>query len=361
VKQLIIDKQAVKHNVQEIKRKTNSTRIIADLSGNGQGMGLLMAAVLLREEGITSFAVSEVEDAVLLRENNFEQEEILMLRSTSDQEELKRLVEHGITCTVGSYDAGIALNSVAESRRTVVEVQIRIDTGLGHFGFSVSETDKIVNLFRHMGGLVIVGMYTRLSASWKNKALTKTQLTAFSEAADKITELGYDPGFLHALDSAALFKYDFEQMDAVCVGSSIIGRIPGSGSHGLMRVGQIEADIEEIDWVTKGSKIGYGAVHTLRNNTKIGVLSVGWMNGLGLISGAETENLSLVRRMLRFIAGHSGYSPTVRINGAKTKVIGRIGATCLAVDLTNISCSTGDKAVLECDPRLMRGLPVTYR
>jgi alanine racemase len=361
---LVIDKQAVKRNVQEIKKRTDSTRIIADLSGNGQGMGLVMAAVMLREEGITSFAVSEVEDAVLLRESNFADEEILMLRSTSDQDELMRLIEHNIVCTVGSYDAGIALNAVAEARKTVTEVKIEIDTGLGNFGFSPSETDKIGNLFKHMGGLAIVGMFTRLSASWKNKKLTKAQLDAFEQAANRITDMGYDPGFLHALDSAALFKYDFGQMDAVCVGSAIIGRIPGNSNFGLTRVGYIEAAIEEIDWVIKGSMLGYGTAKKLKNNARIGVISVGWVNGIGLssgINGAYEDGFPLFSKVRRLLPGRVAGCPTVRINGTKVRVIGRVSMTCMAVDLTNVKCSNGDKVVIDCDPRLVKGLPIEYR
>ena len=59
-------------------------------------MGLLAA----EEEGINSFAVSEVRRSAP-QGNNFEHEEILML-PTADKDELK-LVDHSIT--VGSYDA----------------------------------------------------------------------------------------------------------------------------------------------------------------------------------------------------------------------------------------------------------------
>lgn len=359
MKALIIDRQAVKHNIQEIKRRADNTRIIANLSGNGQGMGLLAAASMLREEGINSFAVSEVSDAVLLRENNFEHEEILMLRSTADKDELSKLVDHSITCTVGSYDAGIALNSLAESRRTAVEVKIVIDTGYGGFGFMPSETDKIANLYRHMGGLAITGMYTRPAASWKSKTLTKSQLESFEGVVDKISDMGFDPGVIHALDSAALFKYDFEKMDAVCVGSAIIGRIPGRGNYGLIKVGYIEADIEEIDWVTKGVKLGSGSVRTLRSNTRIGIISAGWVNGVGLSAAGAWESVPVFDRLKRVLKNDN--SPVVRINGMRVKTIGQVGLTSFTADITSVNCSTGDKAIIECDPRLAKGLDIVYR
>lgn len=361
MKALIIDKQAVKHNIQEIKKRASNTRIIANLSGDGQGMGLLAAASMLREEGVNSFAVSEVTDAILLRENNFEDEEILMLRSTSDKDELLKLVDHSITCTVGSYDAGIALNSLAESRRTAIEVKIEVDTGLGNFGFMPSETDKIANLYRHMGGLAITGMYTRLAASWKNKTHTKNQIDSFDAVINRISDMGYDPGVVHALDSAALFKYDFEQMDAICVGSAIIGRIPGRGGYGLIKVGYIEADIEEIDWMSKGEKVGFGTPRTLKSNTRVGVISAGWANGVGVAAAGAGESGSLLDSLKRSFKIDGRNSPVIRINGSRLKTIGQVGLTCLTADLTNINCATGDKVTIECDPRLVKGLEIIYR
>ena len=42
----------------------------------------------------------------------------LMLRSTTDRDELEQLIDLNVVCTIGSYDTGVALNGLAEARST---------------------------------------------------------------------------------------------------------------------------------------------------------------------------------------------------------------------------------------------------
>ncbi len=66
------------------------------------GAGIAEMAELLRAEGIGRFAVSEAEEAEALRKAGFVDEEILMLRSTTDREVLERLVDLNVVCTISS-------------------------------------------------------------------------------------------------------------------------------------------------------------------------------------------------------------------------------------------------------------------
>ena len=84
MKKLVVESAIVKENISAIKRKADSATIIADLSCDAQGLGILKTAALLRAEGISNFAVYEVEDAENLRAGGFVDEHILMLRSTVD-------------------------------------------------------------------------------------------------------------------------------------------------------------------------------------------------------------------------------------------------------------------------------------
>ena len=151
MKALIIERQAVKQNIAVVKARAGSAAIYAaltgdaggaglvDMAGDAGGAGLVDMARLLRDEGIGRFAVSEPADAAALRKAGFVDEEILMLRSTADREELEQLVDVNAVCTIGSIDAGLALNGLAESRSTVAEAHIQVDTGLGFGGFLCAE------------------------------------------------------------------------------------------------------------------------------------------------------------------------------------------------------------------------------
>ena len=96
MKALVLEREAIRRNAAVIKEKAGAAAIYAVLTGDAHGAGLLEMAKLLREEGIGRFAVSEPSDAAALRKAGFVDEEILMLRSTTDREELEQLEQAGI-------------------------------------------------------------------------------------------------------------------------------------------------------------------------------------------------------------------------------------------------------------------------
>lgn len=144
MRKLIIEKAAVRANMAVIKERARGAALYGVLTGDGGGAGLTELARLIRDEGISRFAVGTVEEAQALREAGFEDEELLMLRATVDREELERLVDLNVVCTISSVDTGLALNAVAENRSTVAEAHIQVDTGMGFGGFLIGEPEKIL-------------------------------------------------------------------------------------------------------------------------------------------------------------------------------------------------------------------------
>ena len=354
MKHLVIDRRAMRSNIRAIKERSDGAAIYADLSANAYGMGLLETAQLLRDEGIRNFAVSDPKDAAFLRKNDFTEQRIMMLRSTADPDELAELIDLGVICTAGSYDAAVAINGIAEARRTVAEIQIKIDTGLGRYGFSPTELDKVAAIYKYMSSLAVVGIFTTFSASDRSKKLTLAQLDLFDQVLDKLNDAGYETGLAHACDSAALFRYDFGHMDAVRVGTAICGRIPGKKIPGLTKVGYIEAGLEEVAWFSKGHRIGAEHAVTIKKPTKIAVLSVGYYHGFGV--DRHSSELNLFERV--FAGRRRLYA---RVNGQRARVIGSVGMMHTLIDVTKIDCTVGDIAILDVDPVNVKGLPREYR
>jgi alanine racemase len=352
MKHLVIDRRIVRNNLKAIKERAEGAAIYADLSANASGMGLLDIAKLLRDDGIRYFAVSDPKDAAYLRSHGFVEETIMMLRSTADPEELSELIDLNVICTVGSYDAAVAVNGLAEARKTVAEIQIKVDTGLGRYGFLPTETDKMAAIFKYMSSLAIIGMFTSYAAS-ASKKLTEQQFNLFNQVLDKITEMGFEPGVAHICDSTALFKYDFGRMDAVRVGTALSGRIPGKNVPGISRVGYIEAGIEEIGWFPKGHRIGGERGRVMKKPTKIAVLSVGYYHGFGVDRHiSERSFIDLLRRQRNVLH--------VRLGTQRARVLGNVGMMHTLIDVTNIECSVGEPVILDVDPVNVKGLPILY-
>lgn len=353
---LVIEKALIKQNIAVIKDKARGAVIYGVLSGDGGGAGTVPLARLLRDEGITRFAVHELEEAQALREAGFVEEEILMLRATTDREMLEKLVDLNVVCTVSSVDTGMALNALAENRSTVVEAHIQVDTGMGFGGFLVSEPEKVLLAYRSLPNVALSGIYTQLHGTAPRGKEAGAQLEQFQQVLEVIRKAGFETGTVHAAGSYALMHYDFARMDGVRAGSALLGRCRRDRNDGLTTVGYGTAPLTEVRWLPKGHTVGGGQSVTLKRATRIAILPVGYLHGFGAaphpwdtsLRGAISQWRKERRR-------------TVRIGDRKVRVIGNVGAAETILNVTDLKCSAGDLVRFDIDPLYAKGFRVEYR
>ena len=223
---LVIEKAAVKQNIRVVKRRAGGAAVYGVLSGDAGGAGIAEMAELLRAEGIGRFAVSEAEEAEALRKAGFVDEEILMLRSTTDREVLERLVDLNVVCTISSVDTGLALNALAENRSTVAEAHIQVDTGMGFGGFLVGEPEKILLAYRSLPNVALSGIYTQIHAAPAGQE-AEHQLQQFQRVLDAIHAAGFETGTVHAAGSYALMHCDLART-ASCWAAAAAPKTTGS-------------------------------------------------------------------------------------------------------------------------------------
>ena len=355
MRKLVIEKAAVKQNLSVIKERAAGTVIYGVLTGDGGGAGVVPLAKLLRAEGIGRFAVCEAKEAEALRQAGFEDEEILMLRATTDREELERLVDLSVVCTISSVDTGMALNALAENRSTVVEAHIQVDTGMGFGGFLVGEPEKILLAYRSLPNVALSGIYTQLHAARANDPETEQQLSQFAQVLDTIHKAGFETGVVHAAGSFALLHNDSARLDGVRAGSAILGRCRRTRDDGLKTVGYGEVPLAEVRWLPKGHTLGADRPVVLKKPARVAVLPVGYQNGFGVARPRETGFWAIWRQWRRT------RRRTVRVGNERVRLLGPIGATETLLDVTGIKCSSGDLATFDIDPLFARGFTREYR
>lgn len=265
MKAYVVDSAAVRSNLQILKDRAGSAVLWAVLKGDGYGLGLVQMAAICREAGVTHFAVTEVSEVSRLRAGGFQDCDILMLRPTADAQELTQLLNLGAILTVSSQNDAAVLNGVAETLGVQAQVHVKIDTGMGRYGFLPDELDQLLPIFKYMPGLHVTGIYTHLHSAFCNQKATIVQAEAFQGVLDKLHAEGCDTGMAHMLNSAGLLKYPEYAMDGVRVGSAILGRVSVRGNWGLAHIGECQATIEELRWLPKGHSCGYGAGWTAKN------------------------------------------------------------------------------------------------
>lgn len=357
----IVSRDILAENVRKLRKRAGSVPIWAVIKGDGYGLGALTLAEALRENGIDRFCVTEVREAELLRQNGFENEPILMLRETVQREELGRLLDAHVILTVGSTATAKCVNDIAVTRADMAEVHLKIDTGMGRFGFLPEQIDEIIDLYRTMRCLTFGGIYTHFNCAFSDEAVTRREFAEFRGVIDRLHAAGLETGIVHCCNSAAFLRFPEMHCDAVRLGSALLGRMPFKTE--LQPVGYVQTQIEILRTLPTGHTTGYGALWRAKRDTPVAILPVGWYHGFNVSCKPDMSRaadclrsgLSAVKQLLH------RRRVTVEINGKRCPVVGAIGMLHVAVDVSAVPCKLGDPAVMQINPLHVKGIPVRFR
>ena len=357
----VISRELLEQNILQLKKQAKGVPIWAVIKGDGYGLGTLPLAELLADNGIERFCVTEVHEAELLRENGFRDAQILMLRSVSDRETLHRLLDLGVILTVGSWETAQMIDALARERADIAEEHIKIDTGMGRYGFLPSETERVIALYREMKHLAIGGIYTHFNCAFADDRLTKQEFAEFQNVIAQLRTAGLETGIVHCCNSSAFLKFPEMHCDGVRLGSAILGRMPFRTK--LRPVGYLESEVGELHIVPKGHSTGYGAVWTAKRETRLAIVPVGWYHGFHVSCRPDmTRARDCLRSALSALKGILRRQRIyVEINGKRCPVVGAIGMLHCAVDVTEINCKTGDRVIVQMNPLHQKGVKVAYR
>lgn len=198
MKVLEINKEDLIHNINVIKKINKmedglkSPQIIAVVKGNAYGLGLVEFSKIVIEQGIDFLAVSTVEEAIELRNNNI-MCKILMLSSTAVKEDVELLIENDIILSVGSSEAIMITEKIAKEKNKYVKAHLKIDTGFGRYGFLYMNPLEIVNTLKNTNNIEITGTFSHFSESYCKKS--------------KWTSIQYER-FLNVVENLQLNKVD---------------------------------------------------------------------------------------------------------------------------------------------------------
>ena len=352
MKAYIVEKDRLRHNIDVVKKKAGGKAIYAVLKGNGYGLGLLQFAHELRDNGISRFAVTEPADALKLRLAGFIDEEILVMRSTADEQDIADILEAKAVATIGSYEAAVVLGGMAEKRGEVVEAHIKVDTGMGRYGFRKNEVEKILSIYRFLPKIAVTGIYSHSNLAFAKNHVADEQLAELLSVADSIRAAGFDPGVIHFANSAFLFGHDFSATGAVRIGSAFVGRVAGRGASALQPVGHAVATVTEVRWLEPGCTVGYGAAWRAKNPTRVAVVQFGYSDGFKL---SRDRDIFRFRDKLRYLYSDlklflSRRRITVTVNGKRAQVLGHIGMVHSVLNVTKLPCEVGDEVIFDVNP-----------
>lgn len=361
MKSLIINKNDLRHNIKVIKDLAKleilddngkKYKLIGVVKGNGYGLGLVEYSKFLIDNGIETLAVATVDEAIILRKSGIK-EDILMLSSTSIEEDIKTLVENDIIITIGSIDATNAVLKISKDIDKKIRAHIKIDTGFGRYGFLYNDIKTIVQSIKKLSDISIEGIYSHFSlAYYKNNKWTIEQFNRFINVIESLKLNNIDIKTFHICNSPAFLNYPEMHLNCARIGSAFLGRVDAENNIGLKKIGQLKTNITEIKTVPKGYNIGYLNSYKTKKETKVAIIQVGYMDGF---------NITMNTDMFRFVDKLRGLSHSIKsflkkaclkvtINDKKYDVIGKVGMYHMAIDITGSNIKVSDIVYLDVNP-----------
>lgn len=295
--------------------------IMAVIKADAYGHGDVQVARLLAQCGVRLFAVSNIDEAVGLREAGI-QGEILIL-GYSSVSYARTLWDYDLTQAIVDEKYAEALSEAGLQ----IKCQFAIDTGMNRIGLDGDNPEECERIIRQYNGkLNLNGIFTHLCvADTDNEechSFTISQIEKFKVIADRISDLEFP--FVHCCNSAGGLFYlsDKRQFDGinniVRLGIILYGLKPDSSNilpSGIEPAMEWKSQISMVKEVNSGETIGYGRTYKVEKQSKIATVTTGYADGLN--------------RLL----SNKGF---VMINGHKAPIVGRICMDQTLVDVTGI-------------------------
>lgn len=346
----VIDRAAIARNVEKVVRRAG-VDVMGVVKANGYGFGLAEMARILKEHGIAKFAITEVEDIDPLREAVGNDCDILVMRQTALDDEVRAIVASGCIATIGSLTSARVANQVAGELGTFARCHLKVDTGFSRYGFLPDDMQSITASYR-MDNLRFEGMYTHFSTAYADESLTRVQAQALDKVACSLRAEGFDPGIRHAANSPALYNAPDTKLDMVRIGSAFTGRVITREPHDLERVGVLEARVIDLKTLPANSCVGYGGAVKLSRMTRVAFVSAGAQEGFGLVNWTTPT----VRRVLSAAKGVLDKRHlSVEIGGRDFPVIGEADLSLSLVDITDGEdlVAIGDTVRMDVNPLMV--------
>lgn len=322
---------ALVHNFNLLRRHLEPVaQLMAVVKANAYGHGAVECAKALAAAGANWFGVALVEEGKELRHGGIDGPVFCLGGFAPGQAD--EVVQFGLTPAIFRLDTAEELNSRAHEAGRVVDIHLKIDTGMGRLGISKEEVADFVRALGRLSHLRIDGVLTHFAnADSHESASTVAQISRYDEAIGILKELGIDPKWKHLANSAAIHAYPSAWGNLARAGASLFGLsrdvfARSAEPFALQPVLSLHSTIVYLKTVPAGTALGYGGTFTTNRLSQIATLSIGYADGL--------------RR------GHSN-NGSVIVRGNLAPIVGRISMDLTLIDVTDVAgVALGDEAIL---------------
>lgn len=320
------------YNIKSIKAKVAGRDLIGVIKADAYGHGAVMCAQVLRENGVKTFAVATLHEAITLREAGA-LEEIIILGLTPDMY-ADTLVKYDLTPVVCDSQNAKAISDAAAKAGKTLEALIAVDTGMGRIGYLPSEAETAIfdiKKIAMLSNLKIKGMFSHMStADAFDKTFSKEQEEKYNEFFKALTAAGVNIPFRTFANSASIMEIPSVYFDAVRPGIILYGCYPSDevdkNQLSIKPVMSVKANIVHLKDVPEGFSVGYGRKFIAEKPSRIATLALGYADG--------------------YPRPYSAYAKVI-VNGIMCPIAGNICMDQCMVDVSQVpNVKVGDEVII---------------
>lgn len=309
-------------NIKKIREKVGpDKKITGIIKADGYGHGAVKCATVLVANGVNSFGVATLSEAIHLRDAGFSVEQILILGLTPDPY-ANVLVEYDLTPVVCSYSNAKAISDAAAKAGKTLDCYIAIDTGMGRIGYIPEDPSAVedVKMIASLPNLKIEGLFSHFAtADAADKQYSIMQEQRFSAFYKKLIDADIKVPMRALSNSAAVMEIPQAHFDQVRPGIILYGLYPSNevdkNQLELKPAMSIKANIVHLKKVPAGTTISYGRKWTATRDSLIATIPLGYADGYPRPYSSQAE---------------------VIVNGVKAPITGNICMDQCMIDVTDV-------------------------
>jgi alanine racemase len=316
-------------NLEAIRARVGEAAVLLAIKANAYGHGAVAVGRAVESAGAADWlGVATVPEGVELRDAGIRLP-ILKLSQAFD-EELPAAVGAGLALTVVDEQTARAAQAAAEAQGVVVEVHVKVDTGMRRIGVEPEGAAALAHLIDDLDHLSLSGIYTHLPSSDEpaQDAFTDAQLATFERVVGEVTEaIGRSLRWVHAANSGGVLAHPRSWGTMVRPGVMAYGHYPDPTTPrtvDLLPGMTLASRVSFVKRVKAGETVGYGRTWTAPRDTTIATVPIGYADGFSRLNSNR---------------GH------VLVRGRRYPVAGRVCMDQTMVDLGDDDVAVGDEVV----------------
>ncbi|MGX8712456.1 MAG: alanine racemase [bacterium] len=321
-----VNLNALVHNLNYFRSQLQpETKLMAMVKASSYGAGTVEVASALQFNHVDYLTVAYIDEGVELRRNGITLPIMVMNPEPAGFDDIIRYRLEPDIYSFRILELFVQkLSSINPTLSAPHPIHIEFDTGMHRLGFSGADVPRLHECLSKLKKYVqVVSVFSHLACSEDSSMddFTCQQIKYLNEWSDRL------PGIKHILNSSGISRFPEAQMDMVRLGIGLYGIAPEPEvQKHLRQVSRLVTRISQIKDIPEGDTVGYNCRWKALRPSRIAILTIGYADGLhrGLGNGN----------------GH------VSINGQRAPIIGSVCMDMCFVDVTDIPCNEGDRAIL---------------